>query len=88
MKQPPPAGRKSSECITLARAHEEKLGNAPVPDAGFARDVQEGIDAHLTCTVARCLTVVSVPIYGLLLCASRPESTILLAVDMKTNPLL
>jgi antitoxin (DNA-binding transcriptional repressor) of toxin-antitoxin stability system len=39
-------GRKISECIVLAKAYEEKLGYAPVPDADFAKDVQEGIDAH------------------------------------------
>lgn len=39
-------GRKLSECIALARAYEEKLGYAPVPDAEFARDVQEGIEAR------------------------------------------
>lgn len=46
MKQPEPVGRKISECIALAKACEEKLGYAPVPDADFARDVQEGIDAR------------------------------------------
>jgi hypothetical protein len=46
MKQPQPMGRKISECIALAKAYEEKLGYAPVPDEDFARDVQEGIDAH------------------------------------------
>ena len=39
-------GRKLSECIALARAYEEKLGYAPLPDADFARDVQAGIDAR------------------------------------------
>ncbi|HBY60153.1 MAG TPA: hypothetical protein DEH78_10045 [Solibacterales bacterium] len=46
MKQPQPAGRKLSECIELAKAYEATLGYAPVPDADFAKDVQEGIDAH------------------------------------------
>jgi hypothetical protein len=46
MKQPQPAGRKISECIALAKAYEEKLGYAPVPDADFTKDVQVGIDAH------------------------------------------
>ena len=46
IKQPQPVGRKISECIALARAYEAKLGYAPVPDADFARDVQEGIDAR------------------------------------------
>lgn len=46
MKQPRQAGRKISECIALAKAHEEMLGVLPVPDASFARDVQDGIDAH------------------------------------------
>jgi antitoxin (DNA-binding transcriptional repressor) of toxin-antitoxin stability system len=36
-------GRKLSECIALAKAYEEKLGYAPVPDADFAQDVQAGI---------------------------------------------
>ena len=46
MKQPQPVGRKIGECIALAKAYEEKLGYAPVPDEDFARDVQEGINAH------------------------------------------
>ena len=46
MKQPQPVGRKISECIVLARAYEEKLGYAPIPDEGFAKDVQEGIDSR------------------------------------------
>ncbi len=39
-------GRKLSECIALAKAYEEKLGYAPVPDADFAKDVQAGIDSR------------------------------------------
>jgi len=46
MKQPQAVGRKISECIALAKAYEEKLGYASVPDEDFAKDVQEGIDAH------------------------------------------
>lgn len=46
MKQPQPLGRKISERIALAKAYEEKLGYAPVPDEDFAGDVQEAIDAH------------------------------------------
>ena len=46
MKQPRQAGRKISECIALAKAREEMLGDSPVPDAEFARDVQDAIDAH------------------------------------------
>jgi hypothetical protein len=45
VKQPQPVGRKISECIALAKAYEEKLGYAPVPDEDFAGDVQESIDA-------------------------------------------
>lgn len=46
-KVPPhSSGRKISECIALAKAYEEKLGYAPVPDADFAKDVQAAIDAH------------------------------------------
>lgn len=39
-------GRKLSESIAMAKAYEEKLGYAPVPDADFAKDVQAGIDAR------------------------------------------
>ena len=39
-------GRKLSECIALAKAYEEKLGYAPIPDEDFAKDVQAGIDAR------------------------------------------
>src|SRR5271157_1089123 len=46
IKPPQGPGRKISECIALARAHEEKLGYAPVPDPDFAKDVQAAIDAR------------------------------------------
>ena len=48
LKQSIPArpGRKLSECIALAKAYESSLGEAPVPDEDFARDVQAGIDAR------------------------------------------
>ena len=39
-------GRKLSECIALAKEYEEKLVEAPIPDSGFAKDVQSGIDAR------------------------------------------
>ena len=39
-------GRKLSECIALAKAYEEKVGYAPVPDDDFAKDVQAGIDSR------------------------------------------
>jgi antitoxin (DNA-binding transcriptional repressor) of toxin-antitoxin stability system len=39
-------GRSLDEAIAIAEAFESHLGYAPVPDADFARDVQEGIDAH------------------------------------------
>ena len=39
-------GRPIDECIALAKAHEARLGYAPVPDADFAADVQAAIDAH------------------------------------------
>jgi antitoxin (DNA-binding transcriptional repressor) of toxin-antitoxin stability system len=38
-------GRKRSECIVPARADEAKLGDAPVPNEDFAKDVLAGIDA-------------------------------------------
>jgi antitoxin (DNA-binding transcriptional repressor) of toxin-antitoxin stability system len=34
-------GRLISECIALARAHEEETGKAPVLDPDFAVDVEE-----------------------------------------------
>jgi len=37
-------GRKLSECIEMAKDYEARLGYASIPDEGFARDVQEGID--------------------------------------------
>jgi antitoxin (DNA-binding transcriptional repressor) of toxin-antitoxin stability system len=40
-------GRSIDECIALARAYEERLGYAPLPDPDFAKDVQSAIDAHL-----------------------------------------
>lgn len=46
IKTPEEPGRKIGECIALAKAFEEKLGYAPVPDAAFAKDVQTAIDAH------------------------------------------
>jgi antitoxin (DNA-binding transcriptional repressor) of toxin-antitoxin stability system len=36
-----PERRSISECIALAKAHEEETGKAPVLDPGFAEDVQE-----------------------------------------------
>jgi antitoxin (DNA-binding transcriptional repressor) of toxin-antitoxin stability system len=39
IKTPQGPGRKISECIALAKAYEEKLGYAPVPDSDFATDV-------------------------------------------------
>lgn len=47
IKTPQGPGRQLSECIALAKAYEEKLGYAPVPDADFAADVQAAVDAHL-----------------------------------------
>jgi antitoxin (DNA-binding transcriptional repressor) of toxin-antitoxin stability system len=46
IKTPQGPGRKISECIALAKAYEEKLGYAPVPDPDFAKDVQAAVDAH------------------------------------------
>src|SRR5688572_15211873 len=46
IKTPQGPGRKISECIALAKAYEQKLGYAPVPDPDFAKDVQAAIDAH------------------------------------------
>jgi antitoxin (DNA-binding transcriptional repressor) of toxin-antitoxin stability system len=46
IKAPQGPGRSIDECIAIAEAFEARLGYAPVPDEDFARDVQEGIDAH------------------------------------------
>jgi hypothetical protein len=37
----PVRGRLISECIALAKAHEEETGNVPVLDPDFAADVEE-----------------------------------------------
>jgi len=36
-----PARRTISECIALAKKHEEETGKAPVLDADFAEDIEE-----------------------------------------------
>ena len=36
-----PVRRTISECIALAKAHEEETGKAPVLDADFAEDVEK-----------------------------------------------
>lgn len=46
IKTPRGPGRKISECIALAKAHEEQLGYAPAPDPEFANDVQAAINAR------------------------------------------
>ena len=39
-----PVRRTISECIALAKAHEEETGKAPVLDPDFAKDVEEIIN--------------------------------------------
>jgi len=46
IKTPATPGRKISECITLAKAYEDKLGYRPVPDPDFEKDVEAAIAAH------------------------------------------
>jgi hypothetical protein len=46
IRTPQGPGRKIGECIAQAKAYEEKLGYAPVPDPDFAKDVQAAIEAH------------------------------------------
>ena len=46
IRTPQGPGRKLSECIAIARAYEEELGYAPLPDADFAADVQAAVEAH------------------------------------------
>jgi len=36
-----PMSRSVSDCIALAKAHEEETGKAPVLDADFAEDMEE-----------------------------------------------
>ncbi len=36
-----PVRRTISECIALAKAHEEESGKAPILDPDFAKDVEE-----------------------------------------------
>jgi len=43
IKTPPGPGRPIDECIALARAYENRLGYAPVPDPDFGKDVQAAI---------------------------------------------
>ena len=45
-RTPQSPGRKLSECIAIAKAYEEELGHAPVPDADFAADVQAAVNGH------------------------------------------
>jgi antitoxin (DNA-binding transcriptional repressor) of toxin-antitoxin stability system len=46
IRAPEEPGRPIDECIAIAKAYEERLGYAPLPDADFAADVQAAIDAH------------------------------------------
>ena len=39
-----PARRSISECIALAKTHEEETGKAPILDPDFAKDVEEIIN--------------------------------------------
>ena len=41
-----PVRRSISECIALAKAHEEATGEVPVLDSDFAKDVEEIINNH------------------------------------------
>jgi antitoxin (DNA-binding transcriptional repressor) of toxin-antitoxin stability system len=41
IKTPQTPGRKISECIALAKAHEQETGQAPTLDPDFAADVEE-----------------------------------------------
>jgi antitoxin (DNA-binding transcriptional repressor) of toxin-antitoxin stability system len=41
-----PARRTISECITLAKKHEEETGKVPVLDPDFAEDVEEIVAAR------------------------------------------
>lgn len=41
VRAPAPVRRTISECIALAKAHEEETGHAPTLDPDFAADVDE-----------------------------------------------
>ncbi len=41
IRPPQPEGRSISECIALAKEHEEQTGDAPTLDPDFAADVEE-----------------------------------------------
>jgi antitoxin (DNA-binding transcriptional repressor) of toxin-antitoxin stability system len=41
-----PVRRTISQCIELAKAHQEASGNAPVLDVDFAEDVEAAIEGH------------------------------------------
>ena len=53
IRRPEGPGRRLSECIAIAKAYEENLGDAPVPDADFPADVQAASDAHLETAASR-----------------------------------
>jgi hypothetical protein len=46
MKTPTRPGRSIEDSIALARDYETRIGYAPVPDPGFAKDVESAIDSH------------------------------------------
>ena len=41
IKMPQGSGRTISECIALAKVHEQETGEAPTLDADFAADLEE-----------------------------------------------
>ena len=41
-----PIRRKISECIALARAHEQESGLAPTLDAEFAKDIESIVESR------------------------------------------
>jgi antitoxin (DNA-binding transcriptional repressor) of toxin-antitoxin stability system len=41
-----PVRRTISECIAIAKMHEEETGRAPVLDADFAEDVEAAVKCH------------------------------------------
>ncbi len=46
IKTPQKPRRAISECVARAKAYEQRLGYAPVPDPDFAKDMQVAIEAH------------------------------------------
>lgn len=43
---PVPPRRTISECIALAKKHEEETGESPILDPAFAADIEAAVESH------------------------------------------